>query len=98
MFNRVLLSAMLAATLSAQNTCYILLEPAVGSIGLETHKRIQNNPEELTKALGYNTVLKLTPGTKFCNTKEYSHTFGGKRVDTNGQLLWINTDVKAEEV
>ena len=98
MFQRILLSAMLAATLSAQSTCYILLEPAVGSIGIETHKRIQNNQEELTKALGYNTVFKLTPGTKFCDTKEFSYTWGAKRVNTNNQLLWISPDVKAEEV
>lgn len=98
MFKRVLLSAMLTATLSAQSTCYVLTEATVGSIGLETHNRIQNNQEELTKALSYNTAFKLTPGTKFCNTKEYSHTWGAKRVDTNGQLLWIHADVNVEEV
>ena len=95
---KTLLSILLATTLSAQSTCYVLIEAAVGSIGLETHNRIQNNQEELTKALGYNTAFKLTPGTKFCDTKESSHTWGAKRVNTNNQLLWINADVKAEGV
>lgn len=95
--NKIIFMAFLAATLSAES-CYTLIEPTIGSLGLETYNRIQNNQEELTKALNYQTAFKLIPGSKFCNTKEFSHTWGAKRVDVSGQLLWIDSEVKATEI
>lgn len=93
-----ILTATLLSIAALGNDCYVLTEATVGSIGLETHNRIQNNKEELTKAFTYHTAYTLEAGTIFCDTKEVSHTWGAKRINANDTFLWIRVDAKSDKI
>lgn len=93
-----ILTVTLLSIAALGNDCYVLTEATVGSIGLETHNRIQNNKEELTKAFTYRSAYTLEAGTKFCDTKEYSHTWGAKKINTNDTFLWISVNAKSDKL